>query len=394
MTPEDQWLGQKEKMLAWLRLGFSLMAILVIQFNPERVATFPLLSNISLYSFFVYSLAVLYLTGSTRLDFRKIGLATTCLDLIWISLVIVSTPGFVTPFFVYYLFPVITASSRYGIKGGLVTSLIGVAFYWLARFSPVWEGPVAIDLLITRSIYLVVLAYIFGFVSEFERRQNEKLLALYKTAAEAATLEERRRIARELHDRLLQTLATLALRLETCRKHLLESPKELTEEMKLMEDTARKSMEEIREFLSGKGSHGLFPGTLMERLKEDIRFLRDGIGLTVVLESEPEEPSVPRETEEQVYYILREGLMNVARHSHASRAELHLKQTEGEIQATISDDGIGFDLTKTRDGNGFGLSTMKERIEKLGGNLAIESIPARGTRISFRLPLSPENASQ
>jgi signal transduction histidine kinase len=390
MTPEDQWLAQKERMLAWLRLGFSVVAILVIELNPETTPRLELLSDISLYSFFIYSLAVLYLTGSRTVDFKILGLATTFLDLTWISLLVLSTARSVTPFFPYYLFPVITASSRYGTKGGLITALIGVAVYWSVRFSPLWEAPLSIDLLVIRSIYLVTLAYIFGFVSEFERKQNEKLLALSKTAGEAATREERRRIGRELHDRLLQTLATLTLRLETWRKHLLESPKELGQEMQLMEEATRNSMEEIRQFLSGKGSPGLAPGTLMERLREDVRFLRDGLGLRVILESDPEEPAIPSGIEEDFYYVMREGLMNIARHSQASRAELYLKERDAEIQASISDDGVGFDLANLRDANRFGLSSMKERVEKLGGNLAIETAPAKGTRISFRLPLNQE----
>ncbi|TMA10139.1 MAG: sensor histidine kinase [Deltaproteobacteria bacterium] len=388
MTPEDQWLAQKERMLAWLRLGFSVVAILVIELNPETTPRLELLSDISLYSFFFYSLAVLYLTGSRRVDFRKMGLATTCLDLTWISLLVLSTARSVTPFFPYYLFPVITASSRYGTKGGLITALIGVMVYWSVRFSSLWEAPLSVDLLVIRSIYLVTLAYIFGFVSDFERKQNEKLLALSKTAQEAATLEERRRIARELHDGLLQTLASLGLRLETCRKHLLESPKELAQEIELMEDAARRSMDEIRQFLLGKGTRGFLPGTLMERLREDIRFLRDGLGLRIILESDPEDATLPPGIEEQVYYVLREGLMNIARHSHASRAELRLKGINGEVLASISDDGVGFDPSKLGDTDGFGLISMKERIEKLGGNLSIETAPAKGTRISFRFALN------
>lgn len=207
MTLEEQWLQQKEKTLAWLRVGFSVAAILVIQLNPERVAKFPVLSHISLFSFFVYSLLVLYLIKKERWDSRTIGLVTTFLDILWISSMVFSTGGSRAPFFVYYLFPVITASSRYGIKGGLLAALAGAVLYGLIRFSPIWENPLAIDTFIIRTIYLFVLAYIFGLLSEFEKKQNEKLMTLYKTAGEAATQEERRRIARELHDRLLQVLA-------------------------------------------------------------------------------------------------------------------------------------------------------------------------------------------
>ena len=393
MTLEEQWLQQKEKTLAWLRVGFSVAAILVIQLNPERVARFPILSYTLLYSFLLYSLLILYLTRREKADSRKIGLVTTCLDLVWISAMVFSTGGSRTPFFVYYLFPVITASSRYGTKGGLLVALVGVALYGFVRYLRLSDRPLGLDIFIIRSIYLFVLAYIFGFLSEFEKKQNEKLMALYKTAGEAATQEERRRIARELHDRLLQVLASLALRLETCRRHLIETPKELSRELELMEDATRSTMEEIRRFLAGKDSQDFAPGTLIERLKEDMRFLRDGLGLQVVLESEPDDLNLPAPVEEEIYYVLREGLRNVTRHAHASKAEILLEETGAEIRGSLKDDGIGFDASAARNGDGFGLISMEERIKKLGGELSVETSPGRGTRISFRAPLWRENVA-
>lgn len=393
MTLEDQWLQQKEKTLAWLRVGFSVAAILVIQLNPERVARFPILSYTFLYSFLLYSLLILYLTRREKADSRKIGLVTTCLDLVWISAMVFSTGGSRTPFFVYYLFPVITASSRYGTKGGLLVALVGVALYGFVRYLRLSDRPLGIDIFIIRSIYLFVLAYIFGFLSEFEKKQNEKLMALYKTAGAAATQEERRRIARELHDRLLQVLASLALRLETCRRHLIETPKELSRELELMEDATRSTMEEIRRFLAGKDSQDFAPGTLIERLKEEMRFLRDGLGLQVVLESEPDDLNLPAPVEEEIFYVLREGLRNVTRHAHASKAEILLQETGAEIRGLLKDDGVGFDASAARNGDGFGLISMEERIKKLGGELSVETSPGRGTRISFRAPLWRENVA-
>ena len=375
-------------MLAWLRLGFSVAAIVVIQLNPARVARFPILSQIALFSFLVYSLAVLYLTKKEKLGTEKIGVVTTCFDFLWVTLLVFSTGASRTPFFVFYLFPVITASSRWGVKGGLAASLVGVTLWGAVRFSPGWPNPLGIDTFIIRSIYLVVLAYIFGFISEFENKQNQKLMALNKTVAEAATQEERRRIARELHDRLLQLLASLTLRLEASRRHLLSSPSELARELELMEETTRSSIVEIRGFLAGKDTQVLPPGTLLERLREEMKFLRDGLGLTAILETEPEELALPPETEREIYYVLREGLINVARHSHASRAELFLKEADGKIHGSLADDGVGFDPAKVTDREGIGLITMEERIRRLGGHLSIESAPGKGTRIFLAAPLN------
>ena len=340
MNLEHHWLLQKERTLAWVRLGFSMAAIVVIQLNPARVANFPILSHISLVSFSIYSLLVLYyLTKKEGLNFQRLALATSVLDLLWISVIVLSTGGSRTPFFVYYLFPVITGSSRYGIRGGIVVALIGVGLYGLIRLTPISPNPIAIDTFLIRSAYLLVFAYIFGFLSEFEKSQNRKLMALYTTAGEAATLEERRRIARELHDRLLQVLASLALRLEAYGKRFAGSDSELVRELHDMEEVARDSIRAIRQFLSGKATPSLAPGTLLDRIKEELRFLRDGLGLMVLLDIKPEEDlSIPPEAEQELYYVLREGLLNIARHSQASKITLSFKQTDKEIQVSLEDD--------------------------------------------------------
>jgi signal transduction histidine kinase len=393
MTLEDQWLKQKEKILAWLRVGFALVALVVIQFNPTRVAKYPILSHVFLVAFFLYSLIILYLVWRDRTGPRKIGLATTCLDLVWVSLIVFTTGAVQTPFFAYYFFPVITASSRYGIKGGLSAAVVGVVLYGFVRLYFVWDNPLAIDLFVVRSVYLLFLAYIFGLLSEFERKQNQKLLALSKTAGEVAMLEERRRITRELHDGLLQSLATHLLRLETCRKRLFISPVELDQELRSIEDETRSSMKLIRQFLAGKETQSFPPGMLLEYLKGDLGFLRDGLGMRVILETEPEDLNVSDDVERDLYFVLREGLMNITRHSHASRADVALRQTENKIQCTLIDDGVGFDINEARNGQGLGLTSMKERIKKLKGELDIKSSPGKGTTISFVLPLAANDSA-
>jgi signal transduction histidine kinase len=388
MTFGDQWLQQKEKVLAWLRAGFALVALLVIQFNPLRVATYPILSHVFLITFFLYALLILYLVWRERTEPRKIGLATTYLDLVWVSLIVFTAGAVQTPFFACYFFPVITASSRYGIKGGLSSALVGVTLYGFIRLYFVCENPISVDSFIVHSVYLLFLAYIFGLLSEFERKRHENLLALSKTAAGDAMLDERRRIARELHDGLLQWLATHLLRLETCRKRLLGSPAELDRQLQSIEDETRSSMKLIRQFLSGKETQSFPPGMLLEYLRGDLQFLRDSLGIRVILETEPEDLNVANEIERDLYFVLREGVMNITRHSHASRADVALRQIENKIQGTLIDDGVGFDINDVRNGQGFGLTSMKERVKKLKGELDIKSSPGKGTTVSFVLPLT------
>jgi signal transduction histidine kinase len=392
ITPDVGWLLQRERLVAWLRVAFAALALLVIEFaNPSRVARFPILSLISLGLFFVYSLVLLYLARKNKLISKKIALVTTIFDVIGIALIVFSTGGTRTPFFFYYSFPVLTASVRWGIKGSIPVAVAGVGLYALIRVTLAAEAmaePIGIDIIIVRSLYLILLGCVFGYLSEFEKKQNQRLLALSKIGAEMATREERRRIASELHDGILQSLATLLLRLETIRKRLPEAQKEINDDLRSIEDFTRSSMNEIRQFLSGKSIDAFAHGTLIERLRDDAKFVRDGLGVRVIVESEPEELQLTREMEREIYYVLKEAVTNVAKHSHASKVAIQIKKNGAKLSGSLTDDGVGFDSSALKGNAGFGLNGMANRIEKIGGKLAIESAPGLGTKISFAVPLA------
>lgn len=390
LSLEEIWIRKKGEVLDWIRLGFSVLTVLIAYLDSDKVVRFPLLYEVSRYGFCAYSVIVLFLVYRFKnLDSIKLGIVTTCLDLFWVSVIDFSgAPG--TPFFVYYLFPVITASSRYGLKGSLAVACIGIATYATIRFvfASYWSSAFQIDTFVVRCIYLLALAYIFGFLSEFEKQQNQKLMALNKTVSEAAMHEERRRLTQELHDGLLQVLATLGLRSEVCRMHLVGKPAELVRELQLMEKAAKDTMSEIRRFISNKGSFHLEAGTLVENLKKEMSFLRDSLGLRLIFETEPEELELPPEIEREIYLVVREGLLNVARHAHASSAEILVRAANKEVRGTLVDDGIGFRPNGGAEETGYGLASMKDRIERLRGEFSVESTPGKGTKLSFRVPLT------
>ena len=389
-TLEDDWLFERERAVAWLRVAFAILAVVVIKLNPERVARFPWLSVVSLSSFLIYSLVILYLAKKNKLTHSPLGILTNSLDVVWIAVIVFSTGGTRTPFFFYYSFPVITASIRWGLKGSLPVAFVGVLLYGIVRLTLAAESmdsPLGIDTLLVRSLYLVLLASIFGYISEFERRQNRRLLALSKTAGEVAALQERRRITFELHDGILQSLATLILRLEDCRRHLPEAQKETIEEMTSLEDLARESMKGIRQFLTGQSPETLTPGTLAEKLREEARFLHEGMGVDVILESRPEELELPPNVERELYYVLREGLTNVTRHSNASKVSIQLTRENGTLKGSLVDNGVGFHRDNTNSDRGFGLTGMTQRMKELGGELYITSSPGHGTKLSFVVSL-------
>jgi signal transduction histidine kinase len=392
ITPEIGWLLQRERLVAWLRVAFAFVAILVVEFiNPSRTARFPLLSVFSICLFLIYGLVLLHLARKSKLLSTSTALLTTALDVIGIALIVFSTGGTRTPFFFYYSFPVLTASLRWGLKGSIPTALAGVALYAAIRITLAAEAmaePIGIDTIIVRSLYLILLGCVFGYLSDFEKKQNERLLALSKTTAEMATRDERRRIAGELHDGILQSLATLLLRLEGARKRVPEIQPELREELRSMEDFSRSCMKEIRRFLSGQSIESFAHGTLLERLREDATFVRDHLGVRVIVESEPDELQLPHDIEREIYYVLKEGVTNIAKHSHASKTEIFLKKSEKTFSGSLTDNGVGFDYSALKKESGFGLTGMTNRLKKIGGELYIKSSPGGGTKISFAVPLS------
>jgi signal transduction histidine kinase len=156
-----------------------------------------------------------------------------------------------------------------------------------------------------------------------------------------------------------------------------------------MEDYVRDSMKEIRQFLAGNWTTNAFvPGTLCERLIEDMRVLRDRFGCRAIVESDPEDFELPEDVEKEIYYVLREGIKNIIKHSHASTAEIHLRKNDAQLFGSLTDDGVGFDRSASKGDSGFGLNGMQDRIKKRGGELAIESSPGLGTKISFAVPLA------
>ena len=146
-------------------------------------------------------------------------------------------------------------------------------------------------------------------------------------------------------------------------------------------------MKLIREFLAGKETHAFPPGMILKKLKGDLQFMRDGLGLQVILETQPDDISLPETIEQDVYYVLREALANIARHAHASRAVITLEQNKHDVAVALRDDGVGFDLNSVKNGRGFGLTSMEERIKKHGGTLRHQSAAGKGTTISFRVPI-------
>ena len=225
-------------------------------------------------------------------------------------------------------------------------------------------------------------------ISEHERTEQtlrELSLRLLRTQD-----EERRRIARELHDSTGQKLAALAMNLSVIGKSAetldARARKTLTESLALLDQSAR----EIRTL-----SYLLHPPLLDERgLAAAVRWFADGFtqrsGVQVNLEAPADSQRLPEEIEIALFRIVQEGLTNIHRHSGSSTATIRLVVDQSHVQLEVLDAGKG--LPKPRSNGyvaplGVGITGMRERVKQLGGQMKIES-GSRGTTVSVTLPLT------
>jgi signal transduction histidine kinase len=197
-------------------------------------------------------------------------------------------------------------------------------------------------------------------------------------------LAERSRIARELHDTLLQGLSGITMQLQAVWTKLPAS-KERTLLGEIIQDAARCSTE-ARQSLWGLRTIGVGSLDFSGKLQKLARDAAERGKLTPLLRLKPVSLAQSPEVEYQLLRIAQEAANNVVKHAAARRFEVQLDQTPAQIVLSIKDDGVGFDAQRPHFGH-FGLIGMAERAREIGANLSIESEPGHGTTLSVVVPL-------
>jgi two-component system, NarL family, sensor histidine kinase UhpB len=216
---------------------------------------------------------------------------------------------------------------------------------------------------------------------------NEMLARLEAQRQESVTVtltaqeEERRRIARNLHDEIGQTLTAVLLQLDRLGKRVQP---ELSSELDETVETVRGSLEEVRRM-----ARELRPGVLddfglVHALLELSTVLAARVGLRIERRIAPSLPSLSPETELVIYRVAQESLTNVARHSGAGRVELRLERVPGGVVLRISDDGCGIDGAEVVTSLG-GLRGMREWALLVGGELDVSPRRPRGVQVRLRV---------
>jgi len=226
------------------------------------------------------------------------------------------------------------------------------------------------------------------------KKEEQSLEGLLRKTL-AAQEEERRRVARELHDETSQVLSALMMNIDLLGTQVpaAEPSRARVEAVKaLAEEAARnldKMMLDLRPALLDELG-------LIAALRWYVAQVSDVWGLPV--EFEGRAGRLPEHVEVAAFRIVQEAVSNSVRHAEPQHIRVKASTAEGVLRVEVVDDGIGFDLgevsARTRTGEAVGLMGMRERAELLGGTLRVESAPGKGTRITAEIPLSEAEAAE
>jgi two-component system sensor histidine kinase DegS len=294
------------------------------------------------------------------------------------------------------------------VGGGLQSPLLATQLLFTTLFAILYPKPLAIlppllalpittrlDLLLNRSVTAIelltllwysalnfIIVYVVVYLNEREAAAHREVVELQGDLKELAVVEERNRMAREIHDGLGASLSSMIIQSEYALGLAKDGP--LRDEIAELKSTAEESIEELRRNLrmmreDFELTQGLedYAKTFRDRTQLDIRFERTGM---------PRKLSPDAQL--ALFRILQEGLSNAAKHAQAKVVHVKLDFGESRVHLTVRDDGKGFDPKKTPRGH-YGLLNMRERAMKLGGEIIVDSSPGAGALVSFSLPCNP-----
>lgn len=197
--------------------------------------------------------------------------------------------------------------------------------------------------------------------------------------------EERRRIARELHDSVSQQLFAAMMMISALNERADKFDEKEQKQLKMIEHVLSQAQSEMRALLLH-----------LRPISLESKSLKSGIeGLLIELQTKVqmkihwdiEDVKLPEGVEDHLFRIAQELLSNTLRHSHATTLEVYLRQLDSTVLFKIEDNGVGFNSEEILPGS-YGINNMKERVQGLGGQVRIVSFPNQGTTIEIKIPLS------
>jgi len=242
----------------------------------------------------------------------------------------------------------------------------------------------------------VVLEYLSGDLNQvtriLESAKNRQLIGLKIILAQE---EERKRMAREIHDGPAQSLANLVLRTEIAERMLVKQEFQLVqEELMELKSQVRSGLEEIRKIIFNLRPMALDDLGLVPTLRKFVQDFEEKTKIRAVFETSGRELRMPSAMEAAVYRLVQEAFSNALKHASPTYVSLEMTFFPKRILIVIQDNGVGFDVEQTmarsKTSSHYGLIGMHERVELLNGKIDIESARGQGTKITISIPVSTD----
>ncbi|MCX7781595.1 MAG: histidine kinase [Negativicutes bacterium] len=199
--------------------------------------------------------------------------------------------------------------------------------------------------------------------------------------------EERRRVAREIHDGPAQAMANVVFRAEVCER-LIDSDIERAKlELKDLREQVKTCLRETRKIIFDLRPMTLDDLGLVPTIRRLLESLKERTGLYTEIKVLGEEKRLDSHFEIGVFRIIQEALTNIEKHARAKQALVRIEFRTNLLSAIIEDDGVGFDVQEQAGDESFGLVGMKERMGLLGGDVTLKSVKGKGTQVFIRVPL-------
>jgi len=310
---------------------------------------------------------------------------------------------YLTPRVDYFsvLFFVLTLQAMYVFEERVgfcwvITFIIFMAAMMLYGFG-IGEG---LGFIINYTIAYLMVAGFVAITRRTERAQEEsqrllselqiahQQLQSYAAQVEELTAEEERsRLARNLHDSVAQTIFSMTLTAEAAKILVDRDINQTVEQLDKLLELARSALAEMRSLIFKLHPTVVAEQGLIPALHQYLSNLEDHNKLKVDLQIAGE-PNLPTRQAQRLFYILRESLNNIVKHAKVDEASVALRFDDDRISLSVEDHGQGFDVNTMELSKGkMGLTSMRERIEKLGGTLTIDSRIGEGTRVRVNVPL-------
>lgn len=262
------------------------------------------------------------------------------------------------------------------------------------RIKEAWNTVQKADNLITQ--VGAALGYLTGDLqevsSQLENLQHKQLLGLRIIKAQE---DERQRVARDIHDGPAQLMSNVVLKAEICEKMIDVDLEKARIELKSLKKIVRDSLQDVRKIIYNLRPMSLDDLGLVPTLQRYIMTFQEDSGISVSFKTRGIFEDIKSLISLTVFRIVQESINNIRKHADARSVTINLESTEKDLKLYIYDDGRGFDIeslkAKSDDiSGGFGLISMRERIDLLGGELNISSEPGKGTRLNIAIPFIQE----